>query len=283
MNFKPVTSIYKKGVFCLASATLAFGVVSPSATLAATTPVDLELSLLVDGSGSIESTDFALQLNAYRNVFNDPSLFDDNISKGKLGRIAVNLIQFSNDAKEEIPFTLIDSVQASQKFASQINSLNIPQVGLDTNLAAGINLSTSTLLNNQFDGASALAIDISTDGFPTSPGSNPKELATQAAKNALNSGVGVINAIAVGSSADVEFLKNNIVGGTNASLRPGFVVSAKSFQEYEDILKQKIVAEVRQTPPQSVPEPASILSLAMFGTVGAVSVLKRKYRQTEGH
>lgn len=259
-----------KGVLCLASAALVFGFVSPSSAQIA---VDTELSLLIDGSGSISNPDFQSQLRAYSNVFNDPDFFNDfseaSLDQGGTGQFAVNLIQFASGATEEIPFTLIDSVASSQAFASQIPL--ILKSGGGTNLTAGINLAASTLSANDFDGVASVAIDISTDGAP-----NSQTAAATAATNALNNGVDVINAIAVGPFANTTFLQNQIVGGTNASGRPGFVLPVGSFgDEFEAAVEDKIVAEITSTP-VSTPEPASMLGLALVGTFGAVSTLKRK-------
>jgi hypothetical protein len=260
-----------KGVLSLASAALVFGFVSPSSAQIA---VDTELSLLIDGSGSISSSEFTDQLNAYINVFNDPDFFNEfsvaSLDNGGTGQFAVNLIQFASGATEEIPFTLIDSVAASQGFANQIPL--ILKSGGGTNLTAGINLSAGTLSSNQFDGTASVAIDISTDGFPNNPSS-----AAAAANDALTNGVDVINAIAVGSGADVGFLQNQIIGGTNASGEDAFVLAVGSFgEEFEEAVEEKLVGEIMPPSPKPVPEPASMLGLALVGTFGAVSTLKRK-------
>ncbi|MDY6785997.1 MAG: DUF1194 domain-containing protein [Cyanobacteriota bacterium] len=268
-SVRQMTSMLK-GAFCLASATAILGWVSPSQ---AQIQVDTELSLLIDGSGSISSSDFTNQLSAYANVFNNPDFFNDfsqsSLSQGGTGQFAVNLIQFSSGATEELPFALIDSVAASQAFASQISSIS-QSVGV-TNLAAGINLATSTLLTNEFEGTTSMAIDISTDGFPSSP-----IAAANAAANALNSGVDVINAIAVGSGANVAFLENQIIGGTNASGEDAFVLAVGSFgDEFQDAIEEKIVGELAP-PPKITPEPASTLGFALVGAGGAIAAWKRK-------
>ena len=242
-----------KGLFCAASTGLYLGLIASGGALAADlTSVDVELSLVVDGSSSISSTNFDLQRQAYANVFADPSLFEDVISQGDEAQIAVNFIQFSTSAVEEISWTLIDSPEASASFANQI--LGITQSGGLTNLGGAINLATDGLLNNSFNGEGALSIDISTDGEPTI---GPD--ATTAANNALGSGVDVINALAIGL-ADISFLENNIIGGTNLSGDPAFVSQVDTFEEFELALTDKIFTEV-----SSVPIPR-FLNLLLFPT-----------------
>ncbi|MGC1247973.1 MAG: element excision factor XisI family protein, partial [Spirulinaceae cyanobacterium] len=212
-------------------------------------------------------------------VFNDPDFFNDfeqnSLDEGGTGQFAVNLIQFSSSAREEIPFTLIDSVVASQTFAALIKPIS--QIRLGTDLAEAIDLATNSLSTNQYDGVASVAIDISTDGNPDS-----ESAAGRAATNALNNGVDVINAIAVQPrpgfpAPDIDFLTNNIIGGTNASGRDAFVLEVGSFgDEFEKAVGEKIVGEISIKPPsKETPEPASMLGLALVGAFGAVSATKR--------
>ena len=56
--------------------------ISTSVNAASLTSVDVELSLLVDVSGSISTSEFNLQKQGYVDVFSDASLFNDFISQG---------------------------------------------------------------------------------------------------------------------------------------------------------------------------------------------------------
>lgn len=42
------------------------------------------------------------------------------------------------------------------------------------------------------------------------------------------------------------------------------------------LIEEKLVGEIMPPEPEPVPEPASMLGLALVGTFGAVSTLKRK-------
>lgn len=62
------------------------------ASAATLTPVDLELSLLVDVSGSIDNKEYALQMSGYRNAF---IKLAPQFGSGDFGSVAVNFIQWS--------------------------------------------------------------------------------------------------------------------------------------------------------------------------------------------
>ncbi|MEO1186052.1 MAG: DUF1194 domain-containing protein, partial [Cyanobacteria bacterium J06636_27] len=118
MNFR---NLFKAALFAVSTGmgTLA---ICASANAASLTSVDIELSLLVDVSGSIDANEFNLQKQGYADVFSNAALFNNFISKGKEGKIAVNYIYWSNSTQQQeaVGWTLIDSVQASQDFAKSI-------------------------------------------------------------------------------------------------------------------------------------------------------------------
>ncbi len=249
------------------TAVVAFGVLAPSSAIAMT--VDSELSLIIDGSGSVGNTNFNTQLDAYKNVFSDPDTYNNLISKGSLGKIAVNLIQFGSVATEEIGYTLIDSVASSQAFANQIMGIN--RGGGSTNMTAALNLSASGLFSNAFSGNRSV-IDLSTDGVP-----NSQFGATAASQSAISSGVDVINVLGIGSGINTSFLQNNIARGTNADGSNAFVVVANTFAEVESTLENKLAREI--APPSSAEIPTPALLPGLIG-MGVAAFRKRKGEET---
>ena len=69
--------IFIRSALVAASCSLSVFALSTSANAANLTPVDLELSLLVDISRSMDNNEFSIQRQGYGNVFNDPSLFNN--------------------------------------------------------------------------------------------------------------------------------------------------------------------------------------------------------------
>jgi hypothetical protein len=251
-----------------ASCCLSVLAISTSAHAATLVPVDLELSLLVDVSGSVDNTEFNLQKQGYVNAFSNANLFNDFISKGNLGKIAVNVIYWSgtNQQQEVVGWSLIDSVTAAQNFANNIAATTRVFSG-STAIGSALNFAAPKFFNNDYDGVRQV-IDVSGDGA-TNIGAN-----TITARNAaLGLGVDAINGVIIEGEGGLQaFYQNNVIGGSNASGDPAFVLAAQSFQDFGVAIDKKLKAEIK---PSSVPEPASILGLVAFGAIGASSMLKR--------
>ncbi len=240
-----------------------------STTAKAATLVDLELSLLVDVSGSISATEFNLQKQGYVDAFANANLFNDFISKGNTGKIAANLIYWAgtNQQQESVGWTLIDSVASLQSFSDAINATTRPFSG-STAPGSAINFATPRFFDNDFDGT-RLVIDVSGDGVQN-VGAN-----TAAARdNALASGIDAINGLVIGSGTGLfNFYDNNVKGGTGA-----FVLSANNFEDFANTVERKIKIEVGN--PQGVPEPASLIGLLGLGAFGVTTKLKRSQKQS---
>ena len=103
------------------------------------TSVDLELSLLIDVSGSVSSSEYELQIGGYADAFDDASLYENIISQGLDGKIAVNFILWSSQQQEVVAWTLIDSVSASQNFAQTIRETLLPEFGGSRPFSGGTN------------------------------------------------------------------------------------------------------------------------------------------------
>ena len=215
-------------------------------------PVDLELSLLIDVSGSVDDTEYELQIEGYAQAFEDPDLFNTLIAEGVEGQIAVNVILWASGTQqaESIGWTLIDSVESSQAFADSIRTTLLPDFGGSRPFSGGtspgpaIDFAVPLFFTNEFDGTRQ-TIDISGDG------SGNTTVSQQARDDALAAGVESINGIVIGGSSSVlTFYQNNLIGGVNSSGSSAFVLSAETFAEFGDIIQQKLEAEL--TPPPNL-------------------------------
>ncbi|MDX2096908.1 MAG: DUF1194 domain-containing protein [Leptolyngbyaceae cyanobacterium bins.59] len=231
--------------------------------------VDLELSLLVDVSGSINANEFNLQKQGYVNAFKDITLWSA-ISGGPIGKIAVNLIYWSSTTlqTQAVGWTLIDSLAAAQSFANAINATSRP-FGGGTAPGAAITYATPLFgtetgsVQNGFN-STRQVIDVSGDGTG--------ETSTSVARNAaLAKGIDAINGLPIlaNDQSLLNWYSNNIKGGNGA-----FVIAASTFDTFEQAVKQKLVREITPTPPTSVPEPSSLLGLAFLG--GTAFSLRRQ-------
>lgn len=207
-----------------------------------------ELALGIDRSGSISSTDFALQRDAYANVLADTSVLPQD------GSVAIGVWSFGATVIEHFSLAAIDGSNIGSLITA-INNMTQVNSGA-TALGPAIEAATAALTGSGNDGATKL-IDVSTDGF----GNTGTDQVT-AANNAIAAGVDQVNCLGVGSGANCNF-----EAGAGS-----FSVTVSSFGDFEAALEDKIRRETGQ-----VPAPAT---LALFGlgllVVGAANGRRRR-------
>lgn len=225
-----------------------------STTTKAIEVVDVELQLLIDISGSVNSSEYQLQMDGYKAAF-ESSNVQNAIINGTNGKIAVQLIMWSGASQQEvmIDWTLVDSLESSSAFASTIDMLARPFSGM-TAIGEAINYGYTHFEGNGFQGLSQV-IDVSGDGTNNS-GVNPED----ARDEAINAGIDKINGIVITSNQNViDEYEYNVVAGNNA-----FLLAPATFEDFQSAIEVKIAAEIQGVaPPESVvvsiPEPNSII------------------------
>lgn len=231
---------------------------------ASAVPISTALSVVIDGSGSISSTDFNTQKTAYASVFGDGSVVPAN------GSVVANLIQFSTEGAgivEQSALRLEDEADRT----TLVNAINgMSQINGLTDIQEGINLGV-TDMDTFLAGVAAAEfaddfekiVDVSTDGFHNEGG----DPATEAA-NAVNTlGYSAVNCLAVGAGADCSF----ILEGPGPADDLGTVFEAGSFDDLEPVLE----AKVRQELDTDVPTPAP-LALLGAGLLALGATLRRR-------
>jgi len=226
----------------------------------AQTIADLELLLLVDVSGSIDATEYALQKGGYISAF-DNTAIHNAIADLDFG-VAVAYAEWSGAAQQAllVDWMFLDATTAaadSGDFADDIAATSRAFTGASNRTAPGsaINWAAPTgddLFDNEFEGSNV--IDISGDGTQND-GVN-----TFAAATAANLAGIQINGLPTGSESLQNWYLNNIVtpGG-------GFLVAANSFEDFESAILEKLQKEIA-----GVPEPATLLLLGscLIGLAG---------------
>lgn len=207
----------------------------------------IELCSAIDGSDSIPSEAFTLQLEGLAKAIVDPAIVPQN------GLVTISVVHFASSAKVVIPPTRIGSQEVANQIAARILAINQSDVGEFTDIAEAIELCSA-----QFSHSSDLqVIDISTDGNHNESG-DP----IAAANSAEASGVDAINALGIGQ-LEIEELRQIVrpqPANTNTG-QPGFVVHVPSFNEYTSAIRAKIAAETGQILPKDSEYPSSVYNL----------------------
>ena len=214
--------------------------------------VEHQLCIALDGSGSISTDDFALQVTGLANAVGDPSVVPQD------GSVEFSLVQFGTSdpegARVEVQAVVIDSPQTASSVVATIRALE--QGGNGTPMDAGIDLCTAQITGSlHFADARHQVINLSTDGQPTD------RTATSAARDAaVAAGIDELDAEAVGTSADVDFLATLVYPqpGTvipPGSYSPGFVRVISSFADFEEAIREKLRYVFQSTPtPPPIPQ-----------------------------
>ncbi len=220
------------------------------------TQVDIELQLLLDISGSINRSEYDLQLQGYQAAFESDNV-QNAIMGGTQGKIAVQLIMWSgpNQQSVMIDWTLVDSTDSADTLASIIGDIARPFSGW-TAIGEAIEYAYPLFASNGFVGFEQI-IDVSGDGT-----NNTGIAPSIASANAIMSGVDTINGIAITTEQAVvdQYLEDVINGETPFLLAPG------NFDDFQTAIENKIVAEIAGTMPANaiaVPEPGSLVLFAI--------------------
>ncbi len=217
-------------------------------------PVDLELSLVVDTSGSVNATEYTLQYQGYVDAFNSAAV-QTAISNTTNG-IAVNVVQFNISASVQIGWTHLTNATDAANFANSIAALFTPNVtsgGGSTDIAEGIDLGTTEILGNAFEG-DRLVIDVSGDGTQNVSHDGLSGIAAVQTQRDIAELAGItINGLPILNDVATldTYYTNNVITSD------GFVVAAASFEVFRTAVETKILAEITDTNP--VPEPGMLI------------------------
>lgn len=210
---------------------------------AADLPVDLELVLAIDISGSIDTDEAKLQRQGYVDALRDPEIHKA-IKAGVLGRIAVTYFEWSSfDHKAIVAgWTLLDGPKSAMELASYLAEVPV-RTGMRTSITGAILFAMPMFEGNGFEGTRKV-IDISGDG-PNNDGGDVMEARDEAiAKGITINGLPIINdrpnrfGFPVLQDLD-KYYEACVIGGPGA-----FAVVARDFDSFAAAVRRKMLLEI---------------------------------------
>jgi len=211
----------------LRAASLSFAIATPAAAC------DLALALAVDVSGSVDSSEFRIQMDGLAAGLRDPVVSEALVR----GQAQLMLIQWTGSSRQRttIPWTRIDSFAALDAFARDVAADS--RVWRNFSTAIGEALEVTVARFDEVADCKRHLIDLSGDGV-SNEGVEPSEL-----RGLLQNRGITVNAIAIEESEPdlTAYFFENVIAGEGA-----FVVSAAGFADYPERIRKKLLREVTQ-------------------------------------
>jgi hypothetical protein len=213
-------------------------------------PVDLELVLAVDVSGSIDPDEATQQRAGYLAAIPDPAVVQA-IRANFHGKIAVAYVEWASADYQRVvvDWTLIDDEKTARGFADALGEAP-PLSARWTSISAAIDFAVPLFEGNGFDGERRV-IDVSGDG-PNNRG-RPVTLARDAAvaRGIVINGLPILNdnpqpfdlPTPVEMALD-RYYAENVIGGPGS-----FVIPAVSFAEFKEAILSKLIREIAGAAP----------------------------------
>ena len=205
-------------------------------------PVDVELVIAADGSGSISDEELAVQRQGYAAAITDPEILNV-IRSGIYGRVAVAYLEWGGADSQEIiaDWHLIDDAESASRFARVIRTEPRKAFGWNS-ISNAIAAATAMIEANEYGGFRKV-IDVSGDSGQY--GGMPLSIARQ---RALDAGI-TINGLALnyrggglsgpGGMPLTRHYERDIIGGPGA-----FVKSVEEPDEFHEAILEKLLLEI---------------------------------------
>ncbi|MGQ0662481.1 MAG: DUF1194 domain-containing protein [Pseudomonadota bacterium] len=235
---------------CLGGLVVAACLASGAASWAsAAEPVDLELVLAVDVSGSIDRQEATLQRHGYVAALTDPLVLH-TVRQGAFGRVAMAYVEWAGAEHRRlvVDWTSIHDQASAHSFAAAIAAAPALS-GVSTSISGAIEFAVPLFGTGGFKGARRV-IDISGDG-PNNQGA----LVALARDRALAAGI-TINGLAIlndrpnrsnfPSLPDLDlYYEGCVIGGPGA-----FVIVADGFATFATAIRKKLILEIAGLAPR---------------------------------
>lgn len=215
-------------------------------------PVDLELILAVDCSGSVDEVEAQLQREGYIAALTSDRVLNA-IRSGENRRIAIAYIEWAGETYQRtiVDWTIIEDAASAQAVTSKIAAS--PYVAIRwTSISAAIDYSMALFQRSPFEGKRRV-IDISGDGKNNNGGNVVTARDRAVAAGVTINGLPILNSRAGGfgyeggysgrgfpSDPDLDaYYQNFVIGGPGA-----FMVPAESFDTFATAIQSKLIREI---------------------------------------
>jgi hypothetical protein len=207
-------------------------------------PVDLELVLMADATGSIDDVEIRLQRQGYADAMLHPEVLWAVANGGAEGRIAVAYLEWAGAGSQDVvvDWMVVEDAASARRFGERL--MAAPRRAYGTNaIGAALLAGKAQIESNRFEGWRKV-IDLSGDSSW-----NPQGPSIATARDAvLGSGI-VINGLAILCRApcsgrprfenlEAEYA-DKLIGGPGA-----FVVTADGEQSFAQAVRRKLILEI---------------------------------------
>lgn len=206
----------------------------------------LELVLLADASGSIDTEELAFQRQGYALAMTDPQVVSA-IESSIYGTIAVTYVEWASNTAVVVDWMIIDGPETAQTFAKALTGPSRQAFG--SNAIGGALLDAKRLIEVNDIRAPRAVIDFSGDSIRNFSG----PLIASARQEVLAAGI-TINALPIlrpedgrraGANLEQEYA-DRIIGGPGA-----FMVTAEGRASFAEAVRRKLVLEISGLTPET--------------------------------
>jgi uncharacterized protein DUF1194 len=204
-------------------------------TASAQTTVDLQLALMVDASGSVNTYRFELQKRGYVEALRNPHVLGA-ILGGRTQSIAISLVQWTGPFLQVVvlPWTQVKDQASINSAASIVERTPRQLFGGGTSISGAIDYAMGMFPQSPFK-AERQVIDVSGDGSNNGGRSVIRARDEAVEKGATINGLPIL---AVEPYLD-EYYRDYVIGGPGS-----FMIVAKDFESFGEAIVKKMITEI---------------------------------------
>ena len=219
--------------------TAALGLGYPGSAVAQV-PVDLELLLAVDASGSVDNSEYMLQIRGIAAAFRDAEVVAATQS-GPLGQIAVQMMIWSDPhlPTASTRWHLVGDPASAEAFARTVERFPRSIIDGGTGIGNALEKAAEALDDNDASGTRRI-IDLSGDGKENAV-EGIGTLLAQARKTMELHDIGVNGLAITGDEPGLaDYYRQEVIVGPSA-----FVMEVESFRDFAPAIRLKLLREIR--------------------------------------